>query len=511
MHEQAPPELARTVVRGAGLAGAGFVLSRALTLAAYLVLARLAAPSAFGQYAAGAALVGVGGVFVESGLVAAVIQRRDRAEEAASTAFAAVVLAGFLLTGVAAALSPVVGLVFGSHTIGMIALAVSGLVAVGAFKAVPDAIMQRRFSFLRRVVADPIGVAAFAVVSIVAVAEGLGPWGLVLGAYAGEIALAAAGWLLCRWRPNFRLVTIRMWRELARYGRFVLAGETLDHVGTAANAVLLGRFVSTGALGQYRYAQRFGMLPHELVVNAASYVLMPAFSRISAEQGRFADAYRRSLRWLFTLVLPWSMLLLPLGSPFVLLLLGERWRAAGGALMALCAGSAARAANSVAAAALKGAGRPQALPLLHFLNVGLGIALMAAFLPLGIAGVAGGATIAAVVSGSYGVLCAARVSGAGTRWLVPDLGTPILAAAVMVGLLFPLDRLVVHSAGRGTVLGLILLAAEAAAGVAVYSGALLAFSSRARSELPGALRALRRHRHPSPGWSPAGTRAAGSG
>ena len=62
--------------------------------------------------------------------------------------------------------------------------------------------------------------------------------------------------------------------------------------------MLLGRFVSQSALGQYRYAARFGVLPHELVVNVASYVLMPAFSRLAPHEERFAAALRRSLRWM---------------------------------------------------------------------------------------------------------------------------------------------------------------------------------------------------------------------
>src|SRR5262245_7742544 len=104
------PNLTTTVVRGVGLAGAGHLLTSVLTLAVYLVLARLASPHDFGALAAGSIIVGVGLRVSESGMLAALVQRRDRVDEAASTALVATVLGGVLLGGVALALAPVVGL-----------------------------------------------------------------------------------------------------------------------------------------------------------------------------------------------------------------------------------------------------------------------------------------------------------------------------------------------------------------------------------------------------------------
>jgi PST family polysaccharide transporter len=480
--------LAGIVVRGAGLAAMGFALSRLLTFAAYLVLARLAAPDVFGEYTAGAVLIGLGGVFVESGLAAALIQRPDRVEEAANSAFLAIVLAGCAFAGVAAAGAPLVGLVFDSHRVGLVALALSGLLVVGSFKAIPDALMQRRFSFLRRVVVDPLGAAAFGIAAIVALAHGLGVWGLVVAAYAAEVTQAASSWYLSRWRPNLRLASVEIWRELAGYGRYLLAANIVDHLVFGANAVLLGRFVSQSALGQYRYAVRFGALPHEVTVNVASYVLMPAFSRLAPESKRFAAALRRSLRWTVALVLPLSSLFVPLGVPVAVLLLGERWRPAGTAMMILSAWSAAHAAGSLASAALKGAGRPRIVTGLHLLHGSLAIALMVAFVPLGLNGIAAAATLAAVVADGVAVAAAVRVAGTDVRAVVTDLTPPLLAAGAMIGALFAVDRLAVDAAGHATAPGVVLLAAEAAFGLGLYALVLLVLSGPIRRDSSAVLR-----------------------
>src|SRR5436190_9308355 len=77
MGSQAPAELTRTVVRGVGVSAVGYGIAQALTFAFYVALAHLANPRDFGQLAAGSILVGVGMLFVESGMLAALIHRRD--------------------------------------------------------------------------------------------------------------------------------------------------------------------------------------------------------------------------------------------------------------------------------------------------------------------------------------------------------------------------------------------------------------------------------------------------
>src|SRR5918999_1780817 len=97
----------------------------------------------------------------------------------------------------------------------------------------------------------------------------------------------------------------------------------------ALQTFIIGRGVSTSALGQYGYAMRVAGQPWAALVNAASYVLFPTFARIASDEPRLQAAFIRSLRWMALLALPLSMILFPLGEPLVVLLLGETWRPAG--------------------------------------------------------------------------------------------------------------------------------------------------------------------------------------
>ncbi len=59
------------------------------------------------------------------------------------------------------------------------------MLLVRSLPVVPEALLQRRFSFLRRVIVEPAGVFVFGVAAVIACSDGLGAWGLVIGYYAG--------------------------------------------------------------------------------------------------------------------------------------------------------------------------------------------------------------------------------------------------------------------------------------------------------------------------------------
>ena len=83
------------------------------------------------------------------------------------------------------------------------------------------------------------------------------------------------------------------------------------------------------ALGNYRYGARIGMLPAMAVFEAGSYVVFPAFSRISMDKDRLLAAFLRALRWMWFVTVPLAVLLVALGEQAVIVVLGQPWRDAG--------------------------------------------------------------------------------------------------------------------------------------------------------------------------------------
>jgi O-antigen/teichoic acid export membrane protein len=487
LEDEAPLEdLSGTVIKGVSLAGGGYVFAQALNLGFYLALARLATPADFGLFAAGSILVGAGLLISESGMMAAVIQRRDRVEEAANTAVLATVAGGVGLGLVALALSPLIGLFFDSSTVGEVAAAMSGIIFVRTLSAVPDAVLQRRFSFLRRMVVEPASVIAFGVTAVIATANDMGVWGLVLGQYAAAGVDVTLSWALARWRPRPGMATFAMWRELVAYGRHVLTATVILRIGEQADALWLGRFLGSAALGQYRYAFRLASMPYWVLLAGASYVLFPAFSRIATERERFKTAFLRSLRWMCVVGFPASLVLLPLGLPLAVILFGEVWREAGYATMAMCLYGASSVLSSIASEALKAHGRPDLLTRMHTLTTVLTAILMGVLLPLGLEGVAAALSLGATVSAAYAVRLLHRTIGFELDAMWREIWPPAAAGLAMVAIMYPVEHLLVEATEAELPVSALLLGGELIAAAVVYLVALQLIAPQTTREIRNA-------------------------
>jgi PST family polysaccharide transporter len=472
--------LTSATVRGAKLAFGGVVVNRAVIFGVYIALARLISPADFGQFAAAAVVTGVGSLFAESGMMSALIRTREGIDEAASTAFFSLAVGGALLTLGAAALAPVVGLVFRSSHVGVLSAALAGTLFLNALQVVPDALLQRRFSFLRRVAVDPLSAAAFAAAAIATCANGAGAWGLVAGTYGSALAGVVASWSFGRFRPRRHLASIATWRELAAFARPVLGAELLYRVATQLDVVLLGRFKGAAPLGQYKNGLRIGQTPADMFVNVGAYVLLPALVHIADEPTRVSGAADRIYRLVAAVMLPASMMLLPLGESLGVLLLGSRWALAGHVISALCGLLVARVAISVASEIFKAVGRPELLIRMHAVNlVSMAVLVGATAAPFGAVGVAAAVSASQCVTAAYGVARSGALAGLRRADVPRVLAGPIVATALMVGAMLAFNTFV-EPLQHAQLAAWALVVAEGAIGAAVYAAALFILDASRR-------------------------------
>lgn len=486
--EPPPAGLTRVVTRGISLASIGYALSQLLTFASYFVLAKLVEPAAFGHFAAGTVVVGVGFVVGESGMLGALIQRRTDIEEALNSAFLATLAGGVALTMLALAAAPLVGLFFHSHEVEIVAAIMSGWMFLRVTSVVPDSLLQRRFSFMRRVIIDPLSTLAFAAGAIPAAAAGLGVWALMIGTYASAFVNVIAAWAFARWRPQPRLASLGMWRELARFGRPVMGANIIRHVVGELPVVALGRFKGASVLGQFTYASKTAAQPLGAVINAGGYALQPAFARLSHDDARFRTAVCRALRWLCITSFPAGLLLVPLGTSLVVLVFGQKWHEAGNGAAALGFYCAALSLDSLASEAWKSFGRPDMLPRMHGVSLVLTAVFVFGLLQFGLLGVTIGMSLSAIGVAAYAVRGMNRALGIPLRDLLREIWPPMLASVAMAGILFPLEHLVVHADRHGTIVGLALVAAQALLGIAIYLALLDLLAPRNTREFVEAVR-----------------------
>jgi O-antigen/teichoic acid export membrane protein len=471
-----------TVVRGGTLASLGVLASQAISFVGFIVLARLAPPRTFGVYAAASILLITSQIFTDSGMRAAVIQRRDRVEEAASTAFTANVVGGVLLAAIAAGCAPLIGLFFHSGEIARAAAVMAGVIVFNSVSIIPEALLQRRVSF-RLPLVGPLGSFAYVAVAVATLATGLGVWGLVAATYVTAVVRAASVFALSRWRPSPHLVSWEMWRSLTHYGWPVLLSLFLREVGFAGSTALVGRLLGTGDLGRFRFAQRVALQLNSAVVVGGAYVLLPAFSRIWQDERRFQDSILRAMRILTLIVFPLSLAFIPLGQPFATIFLGTAWRETGSILIAMSGVGVALVFDSISSEAFKATGQTKFLPRMHALTAVVPLALMFAFKNLGAPGMGLGLSLGMLTVAAYATWALSGVARIPLRVIESQIRPALLAASLMAVCAYLLDRHLVHAGQHERFVGLSLFALDLLIAVALYFGSLLILSRGSVNEL----------------------------
>lgn len=498
--EEAPDEhnpslkgLGSRLRRGAQFAAVALIFTQMISLVQTVFVARLLTVEEIGVFTAGTLFANFAVTIADGGMRAALIQRETDVEKATETAFWASLVTGVIMAGFTLAASPFMAMFFGDdEMVGLVCAATCGTLLIHSLVNVPEALLQRRFNFKRRLIVDPLTAGSFAVVTVTLAFAGFGVWGMVIGLYASQLATLISCWVMCKWRPGRTRPSYRIWRELANFSFPLIVSNLTDRSRDLVQQGLIGRTLDVAALGQYRYGRRIGVLPGTAIIQVASYVLFPAFSRIAADAKRFHDGFLRSLRALWTVTMPFSAMLIALGQPMIVVLLGEEWRPAGLFVAAMAGYGPGAAMSAIGMESIKGAGKSRRIHVLTGLSIVLGLGLLIALLPLGLVGVGIAVSVDAAVGGFVSLLLARDLAKVSWRELFRVLVPALLASAVAGVAVGFLEHTVVQADQLPILLGLLALAGETLLLLAIFAGVLFLIDPQSIREILSAVRKRRK-------------------
>jgi PST family polysaccharide transporter len=474
--------LSGVLKRGVGYSAVGVAACQLVVIVQTIVLGRLLGPDEVGVFTAGTVLMGFLLVFSQGTLAQALIKHDGDIEDAANTVLVANIATGLLLGVGVLVSSPMVGHLFHNPRVGHICAATSGLVFLYLCLGVPEALMQRNFRFKQRMVIQPTAKIAFAGVSIVFALLGYGAWAMVFGSYAAITILLLLSWSVARWRPFRGHFSMRIWRGMAAFSLPLLLDNVTHSIRETFQQVLLGHRLGTADLGQYRYGAQMVGIPAAAIVDVFGYLLFPAFAQISADRTRFRDAFLRALGWTWFVALPFGALLVVVGEPVAVLLLGGEWRAAGTAAMAMAGVAVGAALNALGVTVIKGGGRVSLVNWLSALGLAVHLPLILLLLPFGLVGVGVGLSITYLLGGFASILLARSVVDVALRDVAASLVPTTLSAAVAFAVTFPVEHLAVRSDRYPEFTGLTLIVVDCLLFAMVYLAVLRVVSpARLRS------------------------------
>lgn len=474
--------LRRATGRSTAWAFIGYLGNYAVTFAFTVVTARLLSPHIFGIMGLSVVVIAVGTLVADSGTQAALIHRKHDLDEAINTALISVPLAGLTAALLGTAAAPLLAWFYGESQVLPVAALLSGVLFVRSLGLVPDALLQRRMDFkMRRAVVDPLAAFAGGATATILALAGAGIWSLVAMWYANTLTVVIGSWLLAHYRPNFRLASVKTWRELASYGRSILGAHTVQLAFGYLDTATVGRNLSSAHVGWYGASTRLAVLPAQATTYVAGAALFPAFTRMGSDIPRLRSAFLEAIRYISLLAFPLLSALAVISTPFIVVLFGEQWRPSGPVLAVMMLWILPLSLFEPAMELFKAIGRPGLvfkLSILKFVIFGAYLTILWSLQLVTLVRVGAGLGLSVMITLAVTALIVARAleTNVGTLWAT--VRPALVAGAVSAGGMYLLSDFTmgnieshhqIGGADLGPVIPLVLMGIVTAVGFVLFA------------------------------------------
>ena len=310
------------------------VFSRLLNPIVGIVMARILTPEDFGVVAV--ALIALNGLISinELGVTYAVVRWPGNLIAAARTATTIAISGSVVLFGICFAAAPL----FASELTTPQATGVLRLLALGVVidgvASVPIGLLTRGFRQDKRVLADWAGFMVSTPVTIGLALAGFGPWSLAWGRLAGNATNTAVLYAVAPIRPRPGWDK-KIAGELLRFGIPLTASSFLVFAMLNVDYVVIGHELGTVQLGLYTLAFNLSSIPWNMLTQTVRPVAVPGFARYQHDRPQLVAVFRRWLHLLMVVTVPICSALAVLALPLIVVVYGEKWKAAAPVLVFL--------------------------------------------------------------------------------------------------------------------------------------------------------------------------------
>lgn len=321
-------------VRGVPWTMVTFALTRLLTLATMVLLARLLVPADFGVVALAILVIGVMGVLGDVGLGSTLVLRQDLDRRAQGTVFSLMLGMGVAAAGLLAAVSPLVSRLLGEPRLTPVLAVLALSLVLNGLNWFYEPILLRELEFRRRFGAQVVQALGYTVTAVAFAAADGGYWSLVAGQLAGASLYGVALLRLTpyRVRPRFDRAVAR---DVLGTSRGFMAQGGLAFLRQNADYAAVGRVLGSAQLGVYSVAYRLSEIPSWAVADPVAKVTFPGFARMRARGEDVVPAFLSALHLVALVTLPMGLILSAAAGPLTRVVFGERWLAMIGPLTVL--------------------------------------------------------------------------------------------------------------------------------------------------------------------------------
>ncbi len=362
-----------------------------------IILARILAPSVYGEIALITVFITILQVFVDSGLGNALIQKKDADYLDFSTVFFFNIFFCLCLYFLLFLAAPLIANFYENNELTPVIRVLGLTIVISGVKNVQQAYVSKHMLFRRFFFATLGGTIGAAGVGIAMAYLGLGIWALVAQQIFNVLVDTIILWVTVKWRPK-KCFSIERLKALYSYGWKLLASHLLDTIYGEIRQLIIGKKYSKSDLAYYNRAKQFPLFVTSNINTSINSVLFPAMSNVQDNKARVKSMTRRAIKTSTYIMTPFMVGLAVCGEPLIRLILTEKWLPATPYLVIFCITYTFQPIHSANLNAIKAMGRSDIFLKLEIIKKTIGMVLLLSTMWFGVMAMAYSLLVSSVTS-----------------------------------------------------------------------------------------------------------------
>ena len=293
------------------------IMVQGIGLLVQIILARLLMPEDFASLAIITAIVNYLGIFVQCGLSAAVVQKKDLSEIDVSTLTTLSLLVALILYVGLFLMAPVINSWYNMEVMGIALFLYS-------FNSIQSGLLQRKMMFQTMFVRSLLATPISAVIGITMAYLGCGVWALICYVLSNILAIV----IFMNMLPEIRLklgFSKQSAKALYSFSLKILGTNLVSAGGDTIRTMTIGKVYKLATLAYYDRAYTYSGLVTQVVNTSISSVLLPVFSRSQDDKSHIKEMARRSVSMSAFVMIPVLLLVALVSKPLILIVLTDKW------------------------------------------------------------------------------------------------------------------------------------------------------------------------------------------
>lgn len=294
-----------------------------ISLLSTLILARLLSPYDFGVIGSVVIITSISNMIVESGLGAALVNKKDTTKEDFNTVFTFNFLMSCSLYTIIFFSASLVAQYFEIPLLKNIVRVLALTLIFNSFTLVQRTILIKELLFKKQSFIAFFSLALSAMISIFVAYKGWGVWAIVTQLVLYSVIYSFTIFFVIRYVPKFQF-SISSFKELLRFGGRITLSSAIQVGFNDMISSIIGKIYSIQTTGLYAQSQKLISFPVNIFRSLFDGAAFPVLSKI-IDKEEFSKKCAQINRGIYFLAFPF-LLIIPFNTKEIIkIVLGEKW------------------------------------------------------------------------------------------------------------------------------------------------------------------------------------------